>query len=819
MPQAPKPPREESEIVRDLDAAIAQVNALNEKARTSHVSDADVERIEDRIYALEAEIKAAKSAKKAPTTQAASVGPLNPNTLRQTSVNVTYDADKLASSTTAETGPAATPKAADAPSSETPAEAVLEAAVAPEPEASHAPKSDDEMTIEELRERFHASRTHRPYEDQEPYEGVFGVNPDRVKLENRAQEVEVVKVPAHSITKEKEITRWHKGSLEWARNTRAGKWLRNTLLLAVAGTIATNVTTEAERGSDPTTARAESVAKALDPMSVESMAQQVQDQVCSFMNVDFMHRFKYRGEDGRDHWNPGAAALPMAIEFNHECTAKVDVQVHIPYDFARTFSEIAATNPEKRQELVDRLAKFITQKVQNKLEIRGIAGITGTGMVYDRAHNTFSNQIDLGKLDIHDMEIAGEASAEAKASAEHAGVASLEGYNPENAALAHKRLVDSAPLIKAAFKKAGVSSDVLDHINEVSYERDLYASQVHELAGVARAVLGTSVESDEEMAYQLVQEINSGNPIVKKAVDANKGYHDMVQKYIIDHRGVDVSFTADTKYKDTSVWNVSIPWPLLLLSLPFFVKGRLPRRYKEIVRETKDVPAVMGKDLVNMPQAVARRLFSETTPSRLDEKRDFNEVYDSIDLAERQRDTDLLLEHMLLEEVLPTLSGRAEPMIDYEEVVNAAREYLSADTRRGEVTKGAYPTTAEAERRTAELLLSMWERHDAATYPMQGIDLKKTLNYRHSEHIVFWAKTLAGYFMSVAQENRTRDEFARAVVQDIEVLNAERVVEEREALDMSDHFAERGMRKRNVYSLRRKQERNMFVQSETPLRG
>ena len=53
----------------------------------------------------------------------------------------------------------------------------------------------------------------------------------------------------------------------------------------------------------------------------------------------------------------------------------------------------------------------------------------------------------------------------------------------------------------------------------------------------------------------------------------------------------------------------------------------------------------------------------------------------------------------------------------------------------------------------------MWERHDAYTYPMQGIDVKTVLNYRHSDKVVAWAKPLAELFVTLMKETVTTEAF------------------------------------------------------------
>ena len=65
----------------------------------------------------------------------------------------------------------------------------------------------------------------------------------------------------------------------------------------------------------------------------------------------------------------------------------------------------------------------------------------------------------------------------------------------------------------------------------------------------------------------------------------------------------------------------------------------------------------------------------------------------------------------------------------------------------------------------------MWEKHDAFTYQMPGIDTETVLNYRHSDHIVYWAKTLAYAFVRLMQETHTTEEMRNALLEQIDQVS------------------------------------------------
>ena len=626
---------------------------------------------------------------------------------------------------------------------------------------------------------------------------VDGVNPDRVKFVDEPTFVDVLVSPRRQEREQETII--HRGNLtvELVRNSKVGTWFRGALAAALVANAGVNLGVEHSEGNEPLTTNAERVQDSLETVDMETMVNQVREKVCSVIDADFMERFHIKNEKGEEQFNAGAFIIPFAVEITSECRAKVDVEVHVPYDFARTFSEISAKNPERREEMVNKLAEFIRKQVENKLVIRGVAGTTDSTLVYDRVHNTISGstRVDLGELNISDVEVAGTASTEAKASRSNAGPESMINQNNENEDLAFNRLTDSLPLIREAFAKAGVSPEVLKNMKSYSYEQNLFAREVRELAAISRSVLGeVAVGSDEEMAYQLVQEVNAGNPSVLKAVAENPEFAKKIKELITDNRGVSISFEAETLTKEHDVYNIVLPWPLLLLSLGYLKFGRIGG-YTERISKVKEYPAVMGTELVNMPTAVARRLFSETTPDSLAKERDFVDVYNSVDLSASPADTKLLVEHMILEEVLPSLEeGTKEPMIDYELIVNNAREYFKSSGRKWEESKGTYPTTEEGKRAITEALLSMWERHDAAAYPMQGIDVKEVLNYRHSPKVMYWAKALAEYLASIAEKSSTSAAFREALLESISLMR-----ETRQKEGGTD--------------------RNLFVKSEPPLKG
>lgn len=607
---------------------------------------------------------------------------------------------------------------------------------------------------------------------------VGGFNPDRVKIEKGTEIIVTAPENRHETV---EVERMAKERPYWAiraygssaERVRAVTTL--TVAASLAGTLATNIGVEYQRGaSNEHLTDSKRVEGVLETVDMETLAKQTQEEVCRIVDANFMHRFITRDEDGNESLNPGGFVVPFAVAVTKDCKAKVDVNLHVPYALARTFNEIIVKNPEARTELVEKLSQFISQSVKNQLEIRGIADVTGTTYVYNYETNTvFAGEsdptIDLGKFDINNLSIEGVASAEAKRSVASQKAESLQGFNPENILLAGKRLVDIKPLIIEALQKSGVDPEVLKNAKNIAYESNLSDAEISEISAISRDVLGGVISgSEKDAAYELVEEINKENPEVIDAINANQEYAGTIDRLLFSERGVNIKFEADTQYEKTSVYNISILLPLGLLLLPAIRITRIPGETK-IIRETQtiEVPDIVETKTTIEP--IARRLFSETTPDDISVSRDFDEVYDNINLSERSGDTHALLQHMLIEEVLPSLNkGAREPMIDYEAIVNECREYMSSDTRKDGVKKAHYSTIEDAQRKITAELLEMWERHDAATYPMRGIDTKTVLNYRNSDKVAYWAKTLAYEFVRLMDQTQTTEEFRDLLRQTIE---------------------------------------------------
>ena len=611
----------------------------------------------------------------------------------------------------------------------------------------------------------------------EPKIELPGINPDRVKTKKvikeeitqpleRFKEIEVVT--------EKEIPPQTLLFFDWQdKMKRFLRWTAVGTALMIAGT---NIGEERKIGGKNEMSDKNKIEDTLRTTEMGVLVDKIQNSIQN-IDIDFMHRFTTKDEEGNSQFNPGAIVVPFAVELSTNNKIKTDIEINIPYHFARTFKEISAKNPEAREQLINKLSNLIKNEVENQVVIRGIAGITDTTMVYNAKKDIIvagKPVIDLNKLDISDIKFTGHASAEAEKSVVNAGAESLTGANIENIELAANRLGDSYEIIISAMKKTGLDEKQIANIKKVSIEHNLTDADCSRLAEISRQVLGQTIGSDKEAAYELVQELNKGNSEVVKQINQNSEYLHAIEDFITSKRGVTLNFNASVDQKKSQVFNIPVLLPLFLLLFPKINIQRIPGT---TIPETNKIIIEVPDEIRFTEKAVAvsRRLFSEKTPAVLDKERDFNNIYDSINLSENSEKAYLMLQHLLIEEVYPSLFAETkEPLIDYEEVVKKCWPMQKSDTKINEVRKGSYSTIEEMQRQITQELLRMWEKHDAETYPMQGIDLKTVLNYAHSEDVVCWAKTLAEKFTLMIGQSKSKEDFRELLLAQIKQAHLSR---------------------------------------------
>lgn len=562
------------------------------------------------------------------------------------------------------------------------------------------------------------------------------VNPDRVKVREETRTYAEVREGVEYVDVHHAPT--------WALtlgNFKNRLWLFTKLGLASLAitTVGANLGTERE------TPKTESTDT--QKPETEDFLVGLNDTLERVVNVEFVERFSSLNEAGERVFNPGALLLPVSVGVTSEKNIEVVVELSIPYDWARTFKEVQKTDPARAEELKQELVTKLREQVKSQVVIRGLNGATNSTAVWN-AHDKTLAIADDGSivppeslnLSVESISVTGTASDEARIK----GAQSLGAEDEQNAELAEGRAQDLEPLIRSALTEAGFSIDAIEDIEFQGIEQYLTQNELEKIANIGSTLpsfarMGGTIE---ERAIRLINAYNDGQDVGLTDDDSS-----FLHGVLNEKRRVDVVVKASGTEKKFESYNIGFFLPLLGL-LAFGVR-RVPRKVTSMPqRYLEDVTVVEVTR-----KAVARRIFSETTPHELQKERDFHEIYDNINLGAdgRYEDFQNMQRHMLQEEVFPAWRGDHEPFIDYFAVANESFRYMYSDTPEYGVRKGRYPTSAEATRFITEKIVEMWEQHDQATYPMDGIDIKTVLNYRHSESVVTYAKILAETFVSISE--------------------------------------------------------------------
>ena len=570
-----------------------------------------------------------------------------------------------------------------------------------------------------------------------------GVNPDRVKIETADSKAwdELRKSTKHVLVEK--APSW---SLVGAGKNRVRLFARAALaslaLLTFAGNAGVERRTPVRAGHE-----------VAETLSARDFLVRVNDEINRIVSVDFIDRFSTIDAEGNRIFNPGALVFPVSVGVTSAQNFQVAIELNIPYDWARTFREVQQTDPARAEELKTQLVEQLREQVRNQVIIHGIPGLTNSTAVWN-AHGAQLAVAENGtivppgtsRLAVDEAVITGYASDEATEAS------SLGSGDAQNETLAASRGEDLKPLILEALRSAGFDVENVDSVSLQETENYLTPAEIDDLADIAYRQSRWEREGGmpEEWAMRTIFAYNHG-----EGLDLTPADTALLERVLNQQRRVDAVVTATGTEHTFRTWNVGLflPLALMLVGLQRNPGGK----------SIKLAPFRERVSVIEITRAaVARRIFSESTPRTLNTERDFNAVYDSVSLTgeRRDRDEDLqrMRQHMLVEEVLPSLNPRTkEPFIDYLQIANEALRYMYSDSRKDGIKKGRYPTSGEAQRFIAEKLVEMWEHHDQATYPMSEsplgpIDIKKVLNYRHSEHVVTWAKLLAEQLVSVSQQ-------------------------------------------------------------------
>ncbi len=501
----------------------------------------------------------------------------------------------------------------------------------------------------------------------------------------------------------------------------------------------------------------------IQPDSAGDFLARINKAAGEIVDVDVIHRFMTRDAEGHNSFNAGGLIAPLAVGVTTERDMNINLEVAAGQTWAPDFETTGLNNPERVQELRDMIVAELLRKYPQHISIRGIEGATNTTGAWNAQGREFAVAADgslapqaLAGLALENIGITGGASDEA------GSASGLGARDVENESLALIRANNLLPTVLEALRGAHIDPSQVESIELQGVENILTPADIERLADIAYRQSQWDREggTTEEWAQRTVEAYNrqpgsltlveGDAEILQRTLDQMRN-----ARLVINARGAEQSFHS---------LNIVIPLPLLLLLLGFKGAPGGTRR--------KDVPyeVLITTDYIRR-DAVKRRLFAETNPAdyggSLGAQRDFHAVYDSIDLHAHAADLPRMQQHMLTEEVLPSLRrGTQEPYIDYMSIANGALEFMYSDTPKFGIRKGRYPTSDEAQRFVTEELIKMWEHHDQAVFPMEergseiggleltgtALDLKQQLNYRHSKEVVLWAKLLAEQFTLISEQ-------------------------------------------------------------------
>ena len=451
------------------------------------------------------------------------------------------------------------------------------------------------------------------------------------------------------------------------------------------------------------------------------------------LGADF--RFTTEDENGKKESNIlGGIIAPVALELDVNKKVRGNIEASIPLTYARDFKNTGLTNKEDSLKMAKYFEDQIREVVANTL-IR----IGETKGVYRANHEENDNLLKevFSKLKITSINITGYASPEGSTAK-----SVIPGNQEEdNVKLAEKRAQIVQGVVEKILKENKIDSSVFDSVNfeEVQFSD----SEWDGLIGIAES-LGIKGSAPEDQILELVSRYNSGeyndNASVKKIMDDIVG----------SKRGA----TIEIEYETNKKTQIIVPIPLLLLLLlskrvrrginPFNWKnGGGKSDEKTIIEDDKNERVV-----IDSKQKTPREIFSE---KNIDEenvsKGEFNyyKLYETADKEVNYQDQFLIRKYFL--------EGELSMYIDDETSIKHGLDYRNLINHVFSVRE-RYNTEEELKVEIAGALLGMWEQYDRSIRKEIGIDIneKTTLDYRHDEKKILWAKIAAPEILRLAHK-------------------------------------------------------------------
>lgn len=441
------------------------------------------------------------------------------------------------------------------------------------------------------------------------------------------------------------------------------------------------------------------------------------------------HRFTKINAEGDTIFNVGGIIAPVAVEFGPDKTTTQKETLNIPLTYAPDFENTNLTNAEDSTKMIEHFESEIRKNLANVLY-----RIFESEGVYNAHHEGPENLLKNinAETKINSITIVGLASPEAT------GAESIKPGNIEekNENLAKKRAEITLGIVKKILEENKIDSSVIESIN---YEEVQFSdSEMSKLLSLAET-LGIKGLAPEDQIIELIVKYNDGQ------YNENQEVKNTLDEIVGNKRGAAI----DIEFSTTQKTRVVIPIPLLMLLLlsKRIRRGLNPLNWRK-ARDEDPTPTLPKEENISDVNKGPREIFSEKDINKENMREgEFNyyELYETSDKEIKKIDKDLIRGYFLRDELYSYLDDETsiERGLDYRGLINYI---LSIRSR--------YNTEEEIRVETSLALLEMWERYDRNVRKEAGIGINEntTLDYRHDQKKILWAKIAAPEILNLAKK-------------------------------------------------------------------
>ncbi len=461
-------------------------------------------------------------------------------------------------------------------------------------------------------------------------------------------------------------------------------------------------------------------------------------------SFDINHRFNKVNSESDTVFNWGGIISPVSLELGVNREIKGSESINVPYTYAPKFEGSELTNETDKDKMEEYFKDQIRTAFANKL-----VRIGEKKSVYEATRGEKDNLLKdvFSKNEVKAIKITGFSSPEGrKNDPESVKPGNVE---EENVSLAKERGELAEDIIREILEEGNIDTSIIESINyeEVQFS-DTEWKELLELADSLEIGGG----SDEEKIISLIAAYNSGEYNLESSVK------DSLDKIVGSKRGVNIEIEVEGGKKT----QVVLPLPLLLLLLLLkrpsnFVWWRRREEEDEGGEENDDEDNEGGDDDGDEDEQNIghRQIFSDKDLNREDvAEGEFNyyDLYKEADKSVEYRDQEKIKQHFISEELSRFIDDEIsiEHGLDYRDLIN----YFNDNRER-------YNTEEELKTEMARELLYMWQKYDRSVRRDAGVsnfNPETTLDYRHDEKKVVWAKIAAQELMEIIKNNNGKDD-------------------------------------------------------------